>query len=179
MEIRYNEYGKKRTYDDSREVMVMVLTVLDSMPIWLPAVFWLVLTVVFIIVEAETMHLVSIWFALGAIAAMILSFFLPQQIYLQISVFIVVSVLVLLFFRGFAKKKLKVGSVKTNVSALIGRHVKVTQRIEPYNFGEVKVDGTLWTAVGLNDEMIEAGEIVEIVEISGVKLVVKKINPID
>ena len=157
----------------------MFLMTFDTIPEWVPAIFWLVLMVIFIIVEAETMHLVSIWFALGSIAAMITSFFLPQHIFIQIGVFIVVSVIVLISVRDVAKNKLKVGSVKTNVSALIGRHVKVTQRIEPYKFGEVKVDGTLWTAVGLNEEIIEADEIVEIIEISGVKLVVQKINKLD
>ncbi|HEY8435542.1 MAG TPA: NfeD family protein [Haloplasmataceae bacterium] len=147
-----------------------------NFPDWLPAIIWLILIVIFIIVEAETLQLVSIWFALGAVSAMLTSFFLPGHLLLQVGIFIVVSVVILVTVRDFAKKKLKVGSAKTNVNALIGRHVKVTKRIEPYQYGEVRVGGTTWTAVGLQEEIIDVGEIVEIVEISGVKLVVQRVN---
>lgn len=148
----------------------------ETMPVWLPAVSWLIFTIILIIIELETLNLVTVWFAIGAIAAMITSFFLPQHIILQAFIFIIVSLIILVSMRDFARKRLKVGQTNTNVHALIGRRVKVTQRIEPYAFGEVRVDGVLWTAVGVNEEVIEVDEIVEIVEISGVKLVVQRVN---
>jgi membrane protein implicated in regulation of membrane protease activity len=140
------------------------------------ALFWLVLAVILIIFELETFNLVSIWFALGSVFAMIVSLFLPDWIWLQIIVFLFVSIIILVTIRDLAIKKFKVGAIKTNVSSLIGRSVQVTSNIEPYKFGEVKVDGNYWTAKSVDGETILEGTIVEIVEISGVKLIVKPVN---
>jgi membrane protein implicated in regulation of membrane protease activity len=140
------------------------------------ALFWLVLAVILIIFELETFNLVSIWFALGSVSAMIVSLFLPDWIWLQIIVFLFVSIVILVTIRDLAIKKFKVGAIKTNVSSLIGRNVQVTTQIEPYKFGEVKVDGNYWTAKSEDGDIIPEGTIVEIVEISGVKLIVKPIK---
>lgn len=142
---------------------------------WMP-IIWLVITIILVIVELETLNLVSIWFAIGAASSMFLSIFLPEQLVLQIVLFLIVSIIVLMLARDIAVKKFKAGSTKTNISSLIGRKVLVTKRIEPFNFGEVKVDGNYWTAKSLTDEIIPENEIVEIIEISGVKLVVRKVN---
>jgi membrane protein implicated in regulation of membrane protease activity len=140
------------------------------------ALFWLVLAVILIIFELETFNLVSIWFALGSVSAMIVSLFLPDWIWLQIIVFLFVSIVIIVTIRDLAIKKFKVGAIKTNVSSLIGRNVQVTTQIEPYKFGEVKVDGNYWTAKSEDGDIIPEGTIVEIVEISGVKLIVKPIK---
>jgi len=149
-----------------------MMTWLNMEWFWLVPLFWLFLTVVLVLIELETFNLVSIWFALGSIAAMFVSLFNYEQIIAQLIVFVVVSFLTMITTRRFAVNRLKVGETKTNVHSLIGRHIKVTKTIDQFNYGEVKVNGNYWTAKSLNDETILENETVEIVEVSGVKLVV-------
>lgn len=139
---------------------------------WIP-LFWLLLAVLLIIIESISFNLISTWFAIGALAAMIVSLVFPEAVTIQIFVFLGVSVLILVTIRDFFVKKLKTGVIKTNVNSLIGKRALVTQQIEPFKNGEVKVDGNYWTAKSLNEDIILINQIVEIVEVSGVKLIVK------
>ena len=128
-----------------------------------------------IIVEAITVDLVSIWFGLGAIAALIGEFFGLDQT-LQIVLFTIISIVCIFVTRPLAKKYLRGNTIKTNLDRVIGKHCLVTETITADNKGEVKVMGTLWLATSLNNMTIQAGEYAEIVSIEGAHVIVKKIN---
>ena len=92
---------------------------------------------------------------------------------LQIVIFFVVSICFLVFTRKIFVEKLKTGSEKTNVDALIGEKAIVVQPIQPFAVGQVKVSGQVWSAVGTRPETsIEQGTEVKIHAVEGVKLVV-------
>lgn len=133
------------------------------------AIIWLIVAVVFGIVEALTLGLTTIWFAGGAVLASITAMAgLPGLV--QVIVFFAVSVLLLWFTRPIAKKKLNIGSEKTNVNALAGKEGIVVRTIHPLEVGQVRVDGLVWSAV--SDQTIETGTTVTIQRVEGVKLIV-------
>lgn len=138
---------------------------------------WLVLTIILIIFEVCTTGLTSIWFAAGGVVAFILSL-LKAPIWAQIIAFAVVSVLLLIFTRPLVQKVLKVGENKTNLDSLIGKSAKVITEIDNNKgTGNAVVNGQEWTARSADDsEIIPEGTIVEVVNITGVKLIVKKNN---
>jgi membrane protein implicated in regulation of membrane protease activity len=130
-----------------------------------------VLIIVFAVAEAFTLGLTSIWFALGAIVALLVSL-LKLPIYLQKAVFLIATLVLVIYTRPIAQKYLRIGVSKTNVSALVGEKGVVMKRVDVYNLGQVKVKGQIWTAKSERGEEIARGEEVEIVAIEGVKLIV-------
>ena len=131
-------------------------------------VFWLALALIFLLIEAATAGLTTIWFAGGALIAL-----LTAPVALQVIIFFVVSICLLVFTRKIFVEKLKTGSEKTNVDALIGTKGIVVQPIRPFAVGQVKVNGQVWSAVGKTPETdIEQGREVKVHAIEGVKLVV-------
>lgn len=141
------------------------------------AIMWAALIVVFTIAEAMTLGLTSIWFAVGALAALIassLGFGFP----VQMIVFILVASILLFYTRPIAKKVFKVGQNKTNIDALIGQMGFVTVAISPNAIGQVKLGGQIWSAKAIGHETFEVGEEVEVLAIEGVKLIVQKIQMI-
>lgn len=133
---------------------------------------WLGLIVVLVGIEAATVSLTTIWFAGGALMALILALFkLPLLV--QIAAFLVVSIIMIIFTRPVAVKYLKVGTQKTNVDAFIGATGLVTMDISEHKPGQVKVKGQLWTAVSESGEYIPADTEVTVLAVEGVKLVVK------
>ena len=138
--------------------------------------FWLIVAVILAVLEGASLNLTTIWFALGALAAWMVTFF-NFSWGLQIGVFVIVSGLLLFFTKPLVKKYLKVGSVKTNAEELIGNDAIVIEEIDNINEkGKVKVKGQIWTARSYNDELIEIDSIVEVLRIEGVKLIVKKLK---
>lgn len=135
---------------------------------------WTIVLVVTIVIEALTVDLVSIWFALGALIALIAEAFHVDAT-VQIILFAVISIGSAIITRPLAKKYLHGNVIKTNYDRAIGKHCLVTETITPDNKGEVKVMGTLWLATSLNNELIEAGEYAEVVSIEGAHVVVKKV----
>ena len=136
-------------------------------------IFWIAALLVFIVVEAVSVGLVSIWFALGSVAALICAM-LHGPIWLQILWFVAVSAVTLYFTRPLVKKYVNAKSVATNADRNIGRHAVVTERIDNLSStGAVQLDGVLWTARSVNDAPIEAGTTVVVREIQGVKLMVE------
>lgn len=136
-----------------------------------PAYVWLGLAIFLFFIEAVTINLFTIWFGTGAVAGM-LSAVAGANTTVQIIVFLLVSTVLLIFTRPLTLKYIK--KTPTNVDRLIGRTVIVTQTIDNMNAtGQAKVDGNVWTVRSANDTVIEAGQTVTIVEISGVKLIVK------
>lgn len=147
----------------------MFLFILSHLP-W----FWLFVCVVCILLEAATTSLTTIWFACGSFLMIFLSFISFPFRY-QFLIFALISLLLLIFTRPFAVKKLHVKKIATNSDRLIGRKCIVTQRITELQKGAVKIDGVEWTAEAAG-EKIEKGTEVEITEIRGATLVVKIIG---
>ena len=134
---------------------------------------WLVVAIIFIIIEAITVGLTIIWFAAGALIALILSLF-KVPVMAQIIIFLIVSLVLLGTTRKIFVNKLKTGSEKTNVDALIGEEGVVIEEITPFNVGLVKVKGQNWSAAAYDkDSTIPKGETVKVKAIEGVKLIVK------
>lgn len=135
-------------------------------------VFWLIIALIMLIVEALTAGLTTIWFAGGAFAALVCALLdLPTAV--QIVIFFIVSICLLVFTRKIFVEKLKTGSQKTNVDALIGERVIVEAAIPAYGVGQVKVGSQVWSAVCEKPDMeIEAGKLVKIHAIEGVKVIV-------
>ena len=136
------------------------------------AVVWLDLAVIFLIIEGITVGLATIWFAAGAFVALLLSLF-DVPVMVQAAVFLIVSLVLLFSTRKIFVEKLKAGSEKTNVDALIGEEGKVTMSVAPFAPGQVKVGGQIWTAVGPDpDTSIPEGTLIQVLAVEGVKLVV-------
>lgn len=137
-------------------------------------IFWLVLFVVFLIVEILTLGLTTIWFAGGSIVAFIMAlagFGIP----VQVLVFLAVSIVLLVFTRPLAVKYFNQERQRTNAESLIGQRAIVTERIDTiHTVGKVEVNGQEWSAkTDEPDEVIDANTIVSIEGIQGVKLIVK------
>lgn len=136
-------------------------------------IVWLVAMIVLLIVEAIVPGLVSIWFAIGALAALV-SALLGAPLWLQMVWFLVVSVVALALTRPLVKKYVNGRVQPTNADALIGRDCVVTENIDNIaGTGAVKVDGKVWTARSVDENVhFQAGSIVTAVRIEGVKLIV-------
>ena len=136
------------------------------------SVFWLAAIIIFVIVEALTMGLTTIWFAGGAVIALAAAL-LGAGIFVQVLLFFAVSVALLVSTRKLFVKKLQTGAEKTNVDALIGKEAVVTTAIKPFAPGIIKLSGQDWTAVSQDSEaLLEKGNKVIVVGIEGVKAVV-------
>lgn len=139
-------------------------------------IVWLVVALVMLIIEALTVGLATIWFAAGALVAL-LAALLDFSIAVQIVLFLAVSICLLVFTRKIFVEKLKAGSEKTNVDALVGEKGVVVSPIHPYEVGQVKVGGQVWSAVGKNpEETFAVDQLVKINAIEGVKLVVTPVK---
>ena len=135
-------------------------------------IFWVIAAVVFGIIEGATVALVTIWFALGAVAAAVAAQlgFSPVA---QVGTFVIVSALFLCVTRPVLKKIAVKDPQKTNADRFIGGIGIVTEPIDGINSsGQVKVGGSVWSAVS-ESGVIEKGEKVEVIRISGVRLVVR------
>ena len=135
-------------------------------------IVWLVVMIGFLIAEALTVGLVGIWFAGGALVAVILSL-LEVSPLIQIIVFFAVSICLLVFTRKIFVEKLNTGKENTNVDALIGETGQVISTIYPMEIGQVKLKGQVWSALADDSLLtIEEGTHVTIKAIEGVKLIV-------
>lgn len=132
---------------------------------------WLLLFIVLIIIELLTVNLTTIWFAFGSLVAYILSFFV-SDIMIQTIIFLVSSIILLIFTRPIVKKFLLNKDVKTNADMLIGKTCVVTKEITKNEVGEVKVNGQYWSAKA--NKKIKVGSEAKILSIEGVKLIVKE-----
>ena len=136
-----------------------------------PEFMWLIIAVILFAIEAVTVNLTTIWFGFGALVAMVTAA-LGGATNIQIILFIAVTLVLLIFTRPFAVKYIK--KTSTNVDTLIGKQAIVTEKIDNLaGTGQVKIDGNLWTARSESGFIIAEREVVEIVKISGVKLIVK------
>lgn len=137
-----------------------------------PSLFWLAAAVVLVVVEAISVGLTSIWFALGALAALVVSFF-TENIWIQIGCFLVVSFLTLFGVRPAARRFMASSRQATNADRVIGAEGVVVEAVDNLNAkGQVKVNGTLWTARAQDDGMIPVSARVRVERIEGVKIIV-------
>ncbi len=141
------------------------------------AIVWLVLMIGFLIVEGVcAVHLVSIWFAAGALTAMISSF-LGAQLWLQITLFVVVSGGLLAALWPITKKFLNPKLEKTNIDAIIGTEGIVTDEIDNVDFtGQVKLGAMYWTARSTDGKPLAKGTRVRVDRIEGVKVYVSAVE---
>lgn len=140
------------------------------------SVCWLILFAILLIVELATMGLTTIWFAGGSLIACVLAL-VNAPLWLQIFGFLVVSVVLLIFTRPIAVKYFNNNRTRTNVESMIGKEAVVMTDIDNVQgVGQVKVGGMDWSARSLNGEPIAAGNVVEIKEVEGVKVLVEMIE---
>ena len=137
-------------------------------------IFWLVLLVLFVIIEAVTLSLVTIWFAVGCVAAFIAAM-LGVEPNVQWLIGLAVSVVVLLICRPIARKQMEQGVEPTNVDSLVGKTCLVKEEINNLKgTGQIAVGDLEWSARSVDDEIISTDERVIIEKIEGVKAFVKK-----
>ena len=133
---------------------------------------WGLLIVVFLILEAVTVGLASIWFAIGSVCAL-LSAVLGAPVWLQIVWFILISAATLALTRPLVKKYVNARSQATNADRLIGQTCRVTERIDNLSgTGAVFIDGKTWSARTVDGGAVEPEALVVVRGISGVKLMV-------
>ena len=136
---------------------------------------WVILLVLFVVIEVLTMGLTTIWFAGGALVAAITAA-LRLPAYIQIATFIVVSFVLIIFTRPIAVRYFNKDRVKTNAESIVGKKAIVTGAIDNIKAtGQVTVAGMEWSARSISDDItIEEGKVVTVVAISGVKLIVEE-----
>ena len=139
------------------------------------AICWLAVLIVLLVVEIATLGLTTIWFAGGALVACVAAL-LDASIWVQIVLFLVVSVLLLLFTRPVAVRYMNKNRTKTNVDSMAGKEAVVTEDIDNLKAqGVVQVNGLEWTARAENNQdVIPKGSVVEVTRVDGVKLIVRK-----
>ncbi len=137
-------------------------------------IFWLVSMIALFVIEAATVNLVTIWFAFGALAALIVSLS-SGPLWLQIVLFIAVTILTLIPTRALAKKFFNKGKHQpTNTDMTIGKECTVTEEINNLQgTGAVKCLGKEWSARSQTGDTVPVGAIVTVMAIEGVKLIVK------
>lgn len=136
-------------------------------------IIWILISAGLLLIEIITLGLTSIWFAIGAIAAAIVSY-MGCGIWVQLAVFLVVTAVTLIVTRPMAHKFLNSRVTKTNVEELIDKTGIVTENIDNVNgHGAVKLDGMEWTARSIDDSKISKDQRVKVCKVSGVKLIVK------
>ena len=139
------------------------------------SIVWVVLMVVFLVVEAATAGLTCIWFAIGSLAALIAALF-DAQLWLQIVWFLVISFVTLYFTRPLVKKYVNSRSQPTNADMVIGKEALVTEDIDNVEAtGAVSVGGKVWTARSADGGRIKSGAGVSVLRIEGVKLIVEPV----
>ena len=136
------------------------------------AIVWLVLLVIFLVVEASTVTLVSLWFAIGSLVAL-LAGLLGSPLWLQAGLFLLVSVLSLMALRPLVRKFLTPNISATNVDSVIGSTGLVTAPIDNVAAtGQVKLGAMIWTARSSSGTPIAEGTLVKVDKIEGVKVFV-------
>ncbi len=140
------------------------------------AIVWLILIVVFLLVEASTVTLVSTWFAIGSLAGMLVAL-TGAGVGFQIAVAVIVSAICLTALRPLVRKHIQPKLTKTNVDALVGSRGLVTVAIDNVSAqGQVKLGAMTWTARSASGEPIAQGTLVKVDRIEGVKAIVSPVK---
>ena len=138
------------------------------------SIIWLVVLAILLVIEFLTLGLTTVWFAGGALVAFLVSL-AGGPLWLQLLLFIAVSVVLLLFTRPLAMKYLNKDVQKTNVDSIPGQKGIVTATIDNLKAeGQVTIQGMEWTARAKNGNTIEKGKVVRVTAVEGVKLIVEE-----
>lgn len=138
--------------------------------------FWLIVAGLFFVGEIFTLGFLIFWFGIGALFAMIVSFFITNII-IQTTVFLITSTIFILATKPLVKKFVDVKKTNTNVFSIIGKKALVIKDIDPiHSSGQIKLNGEVWSAETENDEIIKEGSEVEVLKINGVKAIVKLVD---
>ena len=136
---------------------------------------WLGVLVAAVVLEIATTQIVSIWFAIGALASLIATLAGVEQLWIQIVIFVLVSAIAVVATRPIVKRIVNKKAEPTNADMVIGKTGVVTEKIDNLApSGMVKAGGQVWTARSADDSVIDENERVIVKEISGVKLIVIK-----
>ena len=140
-------------------------------------IIWLALFVVMLGVEALGPALVSVWFAFGALVALIVSFIPGVAWWVEVVIFVVISLATLLALRPVLQRYFKRNNYNTNIDSFTGKRGYVIEDITYLKPGAVKIGDVSWTAIPVekNDKIVE-NEIIEVVAVNGNKLIVKKVE---
>ena len=133
--------------------------------------FWLAVMLVCSLVEACTMTLTTLWFAIAALV-MVFASMLPLPLAVQLLLFALMSVALLLFTRPFALKFLRLRRTATNSDALVGKRCTLAKAVPDGGKGSVRINGVVWAAASEDGSSIEEGKECIIKEIQGNTLIV-------
>lgn len=135
--------------------------------------FWFITFLIFLFVELVTVNLVTVWFATGALVSFAVSLFI-DNVFLEVFCFIIISILMLITTKPMLKKIKRHSREAFNYERIIGREGIVLKDIKKHQPGEVKVMGSVWTAVS-SEEILKSEE-VKVLKVEGVKVEVIKVN---
>ena len=134
---------------------------------------WIAAVVLFGIVEAATVNMVSIWFVGGSLAALVCDL-LGANVWIQIAAFLVTAGILLAALRPFVRKFVSPNKTATNADMAIGRQAYLTETADNLRgTGALKLDGKVWSVRSANDTVLEKGTLVTVVKMEGVKLYVE------
>lgn len=140
-------------------------------------IVWLAIFVIAVVVEASGPSLVSIWFAVAALVTMIVSFIPDVAWWVEVIIFVVVSLTTILALRPILKKYFKINKFNSNVDGLSGKEGFVLEEISFLTPGLVKIGDVKWNAIpAKKDEVIQVNSVVQVVTVEGNKLIVKKVE---
>ena len=147
---------------------------MEQFEMWMWAI-WLTLFLLMLIIEALGTDLVSIWFAVGSLVALILSLIPGVSWWVELIVFVSVSLLALCSLRPLIHKRLRKEIQSSNVDSIVGQKGVLTSKIDLLHHGEVRIHDVTWTAIASREvESIEKGSIVTVLAVVGNKLIVQK-----
>jgi len=136
------------------------------------ALVWLIVAFLLAVIEAFSLGLTTIWFAGGAVVAVVAAL-LGASVPVQVVLFVVVSIVLLVLTRPWAIRHFKKNLESTNIDAVIGKEALVTQDISPFSAGEARLNGLTWVALATDkNRTISAGTAVRVDAVEGVKLIV-------
>lgn len=150
--------------------MDSILSVLSNNLPWV----WIAVTIICIVIETLTLSLTTIWFGISSFVMVFLAL-TPIPFIAQLFIFVVFSLILLIFTRPVVQKKISQKKIATNYERVIGQIAVVTKNITAMDKGTIKINGMEWTAAVKEDITLEAGNKCVIEEIAGVTAFVKKI----
>ena len=137
---------------------------------------WVAVIIIGVAVEAFSLDLSAIWFAVGGVAALIAAS-IGLEMSAQLVIFVLFSAVLLLLVRPFCRRFLKTKKEATNADRIIGQSAIVTEGMDNIReTGAVRISGNIWTALSADDSLVPQGAMVEILEIRGVKVIVKRLD---
>ena len=137
-------------------------------------IFWIIVLVATILLEAATFALVSMWFAAGSIVALIAAS-LGAPTWLQFTLFILVSAILLIFTRPLLKKLFPKKFIPTNSELLVGQNAIVIEEIDTVKgVGRVRLNGVDWRAITDSNDVIAKDAVVKVMEVKSATLRVEK-----